>query len=95
MDAMRDQGMPQRMEDWVNLMETGQAERPSEGDGIVARKVWDRLSKSPEFQKAVLSSEPRALETMALLSGLKAFAQPDGRPISQTVRDWLARQGLR
>jgi hypothetical protein len=94
-DVMRDQGMPDRLEAWLGEIEAGRGEVPSEGDGVVAHKVWNQLIKNPEYRAKVLNSDPQALQTKMLLSTLKAFAARDGKPISPVIADWLQRHGLR
>jgi hypothetical protein len=87
--------MPPDTRAYFDNMEAGQpVERPSEGDGIIAKRMLDKLSKSKAWADGVLSNDPETMKVFRALNRLKAWAQPDGRPVSPEVAEWMRSKGL-
>jgi hypothetical protein len=94
LDSMSDRGMTPELTAYLNALDKGQAEIPSEGDKIAATRALDRLNRNVDFQKAIANGDPVALANRMKLMALKSWGAPDGRPVSPIVQEWLAARGL-
>ena len=94
LDGMQDRGMTPELTAYLDALDKGQAEIPSEGDKVAATKALDRLSKNAQFQAAIIARDPQALATRMKLMALKSWGASDGRLISPVVASWLVDRGL-
>jgi hypothetical protein len=93
--ALRDRGLPESAESYLRAMDNGETVvRPSEGDGIAARRARERLNNDPEFRKAALSGEVGATNLLGALNRCIAWSVADGRPLSDEIRSFLQARGL-
>jgi hypothetical protein len=96
-DGLRLNGdLPIESEAYIRALDDGKTTyRPTQGDGLLAREARERYFKNPENQKKYLAGDPTAKRIMSSLNRVSAFAADDGRPASDEMRAFLARDGLR
>jgi hypothetical protein len=94
-DGLRARGLPDRAKQYLRNMDAGlEVTRPSEGDGIAARRARERLNNDRQFRTAVLSGEVNATNLLGALNRCIAWSVADGRPISDEIRGFLQARGL-
>jgi hypothetical protein len=87
--------LPEPSVNYLNAMDRGEpVVRPSEGDGLIAKRMLDRLSQSQTWRDNIMQKQPAAMKLFKQLNMLKAWAQQDGRPVSPEVSTLLHEHGL-
>jgi hypothetical protein len=91
-DGLRENvgGLPQTAEVAMRAIDTGEmTDRPSEGDGLVAKETLDRLMRNPAWTKLVLSGDTRANADMNALNRVIAYAAEDGQSVTEPVTKFI------
>jgi hypothetical protein len=97
MEGLRDQGLPEKAEQYIRDFDAGRETfQPSEGDGVAFKKAFDRLMKDPAVQRKYLEGviDEDTNKANNLLR-VVALAAPDGQPVSAEGIEILTRLGLR
>jgi hypothetical protein len=91
-DGLQASGLPDSGVDYVEGLDRGErADRPTEGDGVAAREILERLSKNSRWHDRIFKEQdPAAIEAMTRLSSVVALAAQDGEPVTPVVSQYIA-----
>jgi hypothetical protein len=90
-DGLQASGLPDSAVDYVEGLDRGEIDfRPSEGDGVAAKEILDRLSKNSRWHDRIFrEQDPAAIEAMTRLSSVVALAALDGEPVTEVVSRYI------
>ena len=96
-DAVREQGLPDKSEDYIKSIDSGERnDRPTTGDKYACEAALQRLLRDPAFRANVLRGDTAANNLMNTLVRVIAYAaEEDDQPVSANTVDALNRLGLR
>jgi hypothetical protein len=91
-DGLQAQGFADSAVDYVEGLDRGEIDfRPTEGDGVAAKEILDRLSKSSRWHARIFEEkDPTAIEAMTRLSSVVALAAQDGEAVTPVVEKYIA-----
>jgi hypothetical protein len=90
-DGLQAQGFADSAVDYVEGLDRGEIDfRPTEGDGVAAKEILDRLSKNSRWHDRIFrEQDPAAIEAMTRLSSVVALAAQDGEPVTEVVSRYI------
>lgn len=97
LDAVRESGLPPNAESYMRDLDAGRVDggtRPTQGEGEACKLALERLFKDPEFGKRYLSGDLNATNLVNTLNRVVSYSAADGLPVTEGMREALARLGL-
>jgi hypothetical protein len=92
-DGLQASGLPDSAIDYLEGLDRGEIDyKPTEGDGVAAAEVLNRLSKNSRWHDRIFKEQdPAAIEAMTKLSSVVAVAAQDGEPVTEVTSNFIAK----
>ena len=90
-DGLREGGLSAGAEQYLRELDAGLHDyRPTEGEGLAAKNLLERLMRNSEFGKRYLNGDTAVADLVNELNRWIAFARDDGKPVSDWFEQYLA-----